>query len=107
MVLGSDRDFEVVIELSTVNRESRLISLEGDTKSYFGSKHHHRAIHVVVHDILQRRFKGLLINHEEEDVLIRTNLYPDVASNEIDLPSHIFLLVIHFPKASFLIDFEK
>lgn len=51
--------------------------------------------------------ESLLINQKEVDVLIRANLYSDVASDEIDLASHILLLVIHFPLTRLRIYFEE
>ena len=97
MILWCDRNFKVVIVLSGINCKARLIGLERDTKSYFGTEHHDRAVHVVVHDILKSRLEGFFVNQEEVDELISTNLNSNVASNEIDLTSHVFHLFEHLP----------
>jgi hypothetical protein len=93
--------------LSGVNRQAWLVGLVCDTEPDTSSKHHHRALHVIVHHVLQFRLKGLLINNEEVNLFISNNLNPYVAPNEIDLPSHVIKSFVLCPEASFDIDLEE
>ena len=92
---------------SSVDLEAWLICLVGDAISYSCTKHHDRALHIIIHDILKIRFKSLLVNHEEVYFLIRDNLDSDVTSDEVNLPSHVIKLFVLSPQSCLFVNFEE
>lgn len=107
VVVLSDAHLEVVVELSGVDLESRLVSLVGDTVSNLGAEHHLGALHEVVHDVLEPGHASLLVDHVEVDLLVCHDLDSNVASNEVDLAPHVVELVVLLPQASLWVDLEE
>jgi len=107
IVVGGYSDFEIVEKLSSINLKAWLICLESDTISDPGTKHHLRALHKVVHAVLQPGHKCFLIDEVEVDFLICCNLYPNVPSDKVDLPSHVIEFMVLYPETCFFMDFEE
>ena len=107
MVSSVNWNFEVVAVLSAVDREVRLVCLEGHAESDFGSEHHNRALHVVVHDVFESWLEGFLADFVEINVFVGANLDSNVASDEVNLSSHLFQLVVLFPEMGLLVNLEE
>ena len=107
IVLGGDGNFEVVEILSGVNLEPRLVCLEGNSVKHSSTEHHLRASHKVVHAILKSWNECLLVDYVEVNSLISSDLDSNIASNEVNLSSHLLEPVILLPEASLLINFEE
>ena len=93
--------------LSCVDLEARLVTLVCDAISYSSTKHHDRALHVIVHNIFKCWLKCLLVDQEEVNLLVSNHLDSDVSSYEVDLTSHVIKLFVLCPEASLFINFEE
>ena len=76
-----------MVVLSGIDLNTRLVGLECNTISNSRSEHHLRALHKVVHTILQLWHKCLFIDEIEVNSLISNNLDSNITSNEVDLTS--------------------
>lgn len=93
--------------LPGVDLKSWLVGLKGNTISYSCTKHHLGALHKVEHAILQLGHERLLVDLIEVDFLIGGNLDSNVASNEVDLTSHVVEFVVKLPETCLFVDFEE
>ena len=96
-----------MVILTRPNSESRLASFICDTKTHCSTEHHHRALRIVVHDVLKIWQESLIVDHVEVNCLICHNLNSLVSSNEVDLTSHVVQGIVFLPEASLLIDSEE
>ena len=106
-VLRVDCHLEVVIVLSWVDSKTRLTTLVRDTISNRSAKHHHGALHIIVHWVFKSWLERFFVNQVEVNFTVCNNLNPNISSNEINLTSHVFELFIFVPKPSFLVDLEE
>ena len=96
-----------MVVLSGVYLESWLISFISNAVSYFGTKHHLGTLHEIEHHVLKFGLKRLFVDEIEVNLFISRNLNPNIAADEIYLPTHLFKLVILGPVAGFRIYFEE
>ena len=86
-----------MVELSSIDLNTRLIRFECDTISNSCSEHHLRALHKVVHAIFKLWHKSLFINKIKVDSFISDHLDPNVSSDEINLSSSLRQNVVPLP----------
>ena len=86
------------------NLDSWLINFIGNAVPDTRSKHNGGALNEVVHDIFEFWHEGLLVYQVEEYSALCSYLDPDVASDEVNLPTHVIDFVILHP---FAIDLLK
>jgi hypothetical protein len=84
--------------LGLEDRERFLTWLVGDTISDPGTDHHLDTFHVVAHHVLEIGHQGLLVYQVEVNLLIGTDLDPDVAANEVE-EAPLVNLGVEFPFA--------
>lgn len=100
-------NLEVLKVFSLINSEARLPVLICNTISHSSTKHHYRAIKIIIHWIFKCWFKSILINHEKMNVEIGDNLNSYITSDEVNLSSHVLKFFIHFPFSSFMINLKE
>ena len=93
--------------LPLIDTESFLTGLKHNAGSDLGTEHHLGAIHIVVHDILKSWLTCVLVDHEEVDFLVSSDLDSNIALDEIDFSAHIFESVVFYPEPCFFIDLEE
>ena len=104
VVLVGDWNLEVVLILSSVDDERFLVGLVSDTVSNLGTKHHLRAVHVVIHNILKLWHESLLVNEVEVDLVIGSDLDSDISLDIVNETSRVnFLVQLPFTSLSNLI----
>ena len=96
-----------MVELPLVHLEPWLVSLVGDTVPNFGAEHHLRALHEVVHTVLEGWFACVLINQVKVNLLVRGDLDTNISLDEVDLTSHVVKLFVLGPEASLFVDLEE
>lgn len=62
VVFVCDGNFEIVVVLTSVIRESDLVGFISNGESYERTKHHNWAVHVVVHNVFQSGFESFFID---------------------------------------------
>ena len=92
--------------LLSVNLYPRLIGFVSQRISHFISEHHHRAVHEIVHNVLQSWNARLRVNHIEINPFISDNLNSPIASGEVDGTSSLIKSMVFLPLALFVY-FEK
>ena len=92
-----DCNLEIVIVLSCVNHESRLVLSISDAKSFQWTKHHLCSLHEVVHNIFKLWHQCFLIDDVEVNLILAHNLDADITLNEVDLTSRVVKLIILMP----------
>jgi hypothetical protein len=102
-----DANFEVMVVLTRPHSETGLASFICYTVSDCFTEHHHRTLRVIVHSVLQLRPKSLRLDLVEVNNIIRANLNSNIASDEIDLSSSVFQLIILLPLICLRINLEE
>jgi hypothetical protein len=74
---------------SLVDAESSLARLKDDAGSDLGSKHHLRAFHVVVHDILESWLTSILIYEIKVNFLVCSYLNPFISLDKVYFAPHV------------------
>ena len=107
MVGVSKSDLVVVEVLPGVDLESGLVRLEGDSEADSGAEHHLRALHEVVHHVLQGGNERLLVDHVEVDQLVGCHLDSNISADEIDISSRVVEFMVLHPEPCLGVDFEE
>lgn len=96
-----------MIVLTSVDLEAWLVNLKRNTIADTSTKHQLRALHEVVHYVLQLRHEGLFVDEIKVDALSCSYLNSDVAFDKEDLTTEIVKCEVVGPQACFLIDFKE
>ena len=87
-------NFVIMLILLPVHIEIALVLLIGDSINTFASKHHHGAVHEVVHHIFDDRLEGVLIDSIEVNFVISHNLDPPCSSYVENIAAKVERVVI-------------
>jgi hypothetical protein len=96
-----------MVVLTGPNSETGLASFISDTVSNSSTEHEYRALRVIIHNVLFLWHKSLIVDDVEVNQFVRNNLNPLVATNEINLTSHVVQLIMFLPESSLFIDVEE
>lgn len=96
-----------MIVFSCVDLKPRLAGFKCDSKPYSCTKHHLRTRHEIIHAIFKCWQKRLFINQVKVNFLICRNLDSYVSSNEINIASQVFKLMVVGPVACFTVNLEE
>ena len=96
-----------MVVLTRPDSETGLAGFIGYTVSDCFTEHHYRTLRVIVHSVLELRPKSLRLDLVEVNNIVSANLNSNITSDEIDLSSGIFQLIILLPLICLRINLEE
>lgn len=96
-VLVIQLDLEVVVVLSRVDHEARLVLPISNSEFLGWSEHHLRGSHEINHHVFKLGHQSLLINDVEVNPVFANNLNSNISLDEVDLAARVRQLVIQVP----------